>query len=89
MSSDKVETFPMQIDRYAKSRSAQCPKAVYLRAYEVYCVVYGEQPALVDRERGCRGGFGVGEIVAFLYAYPFPRKEWRQRVDEALTGLVV
>jgi hypothetical protein len=60
------------------------PSEVTLRAYEVYCYVYGEQPALVDLAgRNCRGGFGVGELVAFLYARSFPKEEWRKRVDEA------
>ena len=53
-----------------------------LRAYEVYAHVFGPQPALIDG--GCRGGFGIGELVAFLYAYPFPRSEWRARVMEVL-----
>ena len=56
-----------------------------MRAYEVYCAVYAPQEALVTGH--CRGGFGVGELIAFLYAYGFPRKEWRQRVDEAFHGM--
>jgi hypothetical protein len=58
---------------------------VTMRAYEVYCELYGEQPAMVTG--GCRGGFGVGEIVAFLYARSFPKAEWRTRFEEALRGL--
>jgi hypothetical protein len=58
-----------------------------MAAYEVYTHVYGAQPAMV--EDGCRGGFGVGELIAFLYARSFPRPEWRDRVGEALTGLSV
>lgn len=60
-------------------------KDITLRAYEVYCAVYEPQPAMI--EGGCRGGFSIGEIVAFLYARSFPRNEWRQRVDEAFQGL--
>lgn len=60
------------------------PESVVLRAYEVYRVVYGEQPAMLDPARGYRGGFGVGELMAFLYARSFPSSEWPQRVDEAL-----
>jgi hypothetical protein len=37
-------------------------------------------------EGDCRGGFSIGEIVAFLYARAFPRSEWRDRVEEALRG---
>jgi hypothetical protein len=58
---------------------------VTIRAYEVYKRLYGEQAALVTGE--CRGGFGTGELVAFLYARTFPENEWRQRFDEALEGM--
>lgn len=61
------------------------PTPVALRAYEVYSHVYGPQKAVI--EGGCRGGFGTGELIAFLYARSFPQNEWRVRVDEALTGL--
>lgn len=60
----------------------QMPSAVTLRAYEVYVHLHGEQRAMI--ENGCRGGFGVGELMAFLYARSFPKTEWRQRADEAL-----
>jgi hypothetical protein len=60
------------------------PETLTLMAYEVYCEVYGPQPALVDAERGCRGGFSWGELTAFLYARAFPRDQWRQRVNEAV-----
>jgi predicted HAD superfamily Cof-like phosphohydrolase len=66
------------------------PEDVALRAYEVYCHIFGPQPAMVDLEgRGCRGGFSVGEIVAFLYARSFPKEEWRQRFKEAQTGMTL
>ena len=60
------------------------PETVVLRADEVYCALYGAQPAMVDVKTGCRGGFGIGEILAFLYARSFTRKEWQERFDEAL-----
>lgn len=67
---------------------AQAPAIVTLRAYEVYCHLYGEQQAMVDLQgRDCRGGFGVGELVAFLYARSFPKQEWEARTDEAFKGL--
>jgi hypothetical protein len=66
-------------------RNAACPQAVTMRAYEVYCALYGEQEAMVTG--GCRGGFSVGELIAFLYAYSFPRDEWRKRVNEAFHGM--
>ncbi len=55
-----------------------------MAAYEVYSHVYSPQEAMVTG--GCRGGFSTGELIAFLYARPFPKNEWRMRVDEALTG---
>ena len=58
------------------------PTSVTLRAYEVYCEVYGEQPKMI--EGSCRGGFGARELIAFLYARSFPKEQWRQRVEEAL-----
>jgi hypothetical protein len=56
-----------------------------MQAYEVYQHVHGKQDALVTGN--CRGGFGMGELVAFLYAYPHPREEWGKRVSEALASM--
>lgn len=70
--------------RYAHEPAA-IPWVVHMRAYEVYRAVYGEQQALI--EAGCRGGFGAGELFAFLYARSFPPEQWSQRVDEALRGM--
>lgn len=66
-------------------RGGEAPQTVTLAAYEVYKHVFGAQEALVIGN--CRGGFGIGELIAFLYARPFPREQWRDRVDEALCGL--
>ena len=63
------------------------PEPVYMRAYEVYVALYGEQKALVEGD--CRGGFGAGELAAFLYARSFPREEWRARAREAFDGMVM
>jgi hypothetical protein len=80
-----TEFHPIQTHDVTRRGSGFMPSEVTLRAYEVYCALYGEQKALVDLAgRGCRGGFGVGELVAFLYARSFPKQEWRQRFDEAL-----
>lgn len=77
--------FPIQRDRRPTHCAAYVSEPVYMRAYEVYSEVFGPQPAMIDLEgRNCRGGFGVGELVAFLYAHSFPREEWSKRVDEAL-----
>lgn len=56
------------------------PKEVALMAYEVYCHLYGPQPAMVTG--WCRGGFGACEMIAMLYARQFPKSEWRERVHE-------
>lgn len=71
---------PVQTHNVAKT----APEAVVLRAYEVYCELYGAQPAMVDVAKGCRGGFSTGELIALLFARSFPKNEWRDRVDQAL-----
>ena len=77
------EFHPVQIGDLG--RNPRVPSDVALRAYEVYCHLFGAQPALVDLAgRRCRGGFGAGELIAFLYARSFPKDEWRMRFDEAL-----
>ncbi len=68
-----------------ENRHAQVPAVVTLRAYEVYCELFGRQEAMVTGS--CRGGFAVGELIAFSYARSFPRPEWKERVDEALRGM--
>jgi hypothetical protein len=80
-----LEKHPVQtVDR----KGGEITSAVTLRAYEVYCALHGDQPALVDlKGRNCRGGFGTGELIAFLYARSFPREEWRKRADEAFDGM--
>lgn len=78
----EIPTHPVQSHQgYAQG---VCPQTVTLAAYEVYSHVYGPQPALITG--GCRGGFGTGELIAFLYARSFPKDQWRARVDEAMTG---
>lgn len=82
---NNIEFHPIQTHDVTQRRAAVMPDYVTRRAYEVYCHLYGQQPAMVDLAgRGCRGGFGVGELVAFLYARSFPKEEWRKRFDEAL-----
>ena len=76
-----VEVHPVQS---AERGKAVCPKVVTLRAYEVYCHLYGKQEALVTG--GCRGGFSKGELIAFLYAHSFPKEQWSARVVEAFAG---
>lgn len=81
------ETFPIQGgDQHGRGQGAVC-KAVYMRAYEVYCHVHQPQQALI--EGNCRGGFGKGELVAFLYASGFPRDEWKKRADEAFANMKI
>ena len=79
---------PVQINcARCRTTEGKLAKAVYLRAYEVYCKKYGPQDAMIDENRWCRGGFTVGEIVGFLYARSFPEEEWSDRVDEAFRGI--
>lgn len=87
----KNDTAPrmMPLQRDPNSRlereRATCCEAVYLAAYEVYAHVFGPQQAMIEGH--CRGGFAVQEIVAFLYARPFPKEQWHDRVKEAFQGL--
>lgn len=74
--------FPIQKPHKLARDPSTVPESVYMAAYEVYAAVYGEQQALIDLKRGCRGGFGISELVVFLYARSFPRSEWRERVHE-------
>lgn len=91
MSAPEEVTHPVQFGRSREhpSKAARIPACVALRAYEVYCAVYGPQEAMVSAGRGYRGGFSVGEIVAFLYARSFPKAEWRQRFEEAQRGMTL
>ena len=87
---NEVEMHPVQVHSRRGTQSPDRPRAqastkVTFRAYEVYCKIFGPQKALITGD--CRGGFGVGELVAFLYARTFPEKEWDARFHEALRGL--
>lgn len=75
-----VETHPIQ----ARYTPVRVPKAVSMRAYEVYSEVFSSQEAMVTGD--CRGGFGGGELIAFLYARSFPKAEWTVRFHEAIDG---
>ncbi|CAK0767384.1 conserved hypothetical protein [Gammaproteobacteria bacterium] len=82
----EIKTHPVQTaGHYYGKQPGQISQAVTMKAYEVYCELYGPQTALV--EGSCRGGFSTGELIGFLYAHSFPRSEWRQRVDEAFKGM--
>ncbi len=80
-----LKTMPVQTNR--RGLEGKINERVHMKAYEVYCQLFGEQQALI--EGWCRGGFGTGELVAYLYASGFPRNEWRARVDEALEEMVL
>lgn len=80
------ETYPVQATaRSHPSKSASVNKHVYLAAYEVYSAVFAPQEAMLIGN--CRSGFSPGELIAYLYARGFPRAEWRQRFDEAITDM--
>lgn len=80
----EIATHPVQRPHNSRERS-ECPQAVTLMAYEVYCHIFSPQEAIISG--GCRGGFGVGELIALLYARNFPKSEWKSRFDEAITGM--
>lgn len=77
-----ADTHPVQT---VNRRGGRISTKVTLSAYEVYKALFGEQEALITGH--CRGGFGTGELIAFLYAKNFPRSEWLVRFDEALEGM--
>lgn len=79
-----IERHPVQ--KHNRGGSTECAKTVTMRAYEVYCHLYGEQERMVTG--GCRGGFSTGELIAFLYARSFPKDEWRDRTEECFSGAV-
>jgi hypothetical protein len=81
----KERVFPIQTHNVGRREAGQLSESVYMAAYEVYCHVHGPQEAMITG--GCRGGFGVGEIVAFLYARAFPKDQWRERADEAFRNM--
>lgn len=83
MSLDNIETHPVQSGDCRPG--GRVPTVVTLAAYQVYCKVFGAQRMLIEGD--CRGGFGVNELIAFLYARSFPPAEWGRRVDEALSGM--
>lgn len=80
-----IETHPVQRGHYLDRQQARCSKIITMRAYEVYRECFGEQEAMVTGD--CRGGFGIGELIAFLYTRSFPKDEWRMRFDEAINGI--
>ncbi len=77
------EMHPVQVHHVRKL--ARISSKITRAAYEVYCQVCGPQPAIVTGE--CRGGFGVNELIAFLYARGFPREQWKTRFNEAIAGM--
>jgi hypothetical protein len=81
----EVKTHPVQLT--PPKTAPRVPVAISLRAYEVYKELHGEQEAIITGN--CRGGFGVGELLVFLYVRSFPKEEWRQREQEAIQGLNV
>jgi len=76
---------PVQTIRAWNREQGKIPESIHMMAYEVYCEVHQPQLALIEGH--CRGGFGMGELVAFLYAHSFPKEEWNDRVNEAFGGI--
>ena len=85
---EQIPVHPVQTKGHRSGHPrAVAPQVVTMKAYEVYCKLYGKQEALVTGE--CRGGFSASELIAYLYAHSFPIVEWSYRVDEALRGMTV
>lgn len=83
---EEIKIHPVQKNYNLRKQQSYCPQVVTLRAYEVYCEIFGEQPAII--EGNCRGGFGTGELIAFLYAHSFPKSEWHTKYEEASKGMI-
>lgn len=77
----ELKLMPIQKSNLSYGDNAEVNSLVYMKAYEIYKYVHGHQQAMI--EGNCRGGFGIGELVAFLYAGNFPKLEWRDRIEEA------
>jgi len=80
----EIKVHPVQRSRCLDRERSVCPQVVTMKAYEVYCSINSPQEALITGD--CRGGFGIGELIALLYARSFPEKEWKTRFHEALAG---
>ena len=71
-------------DRHGNAARRVIPWLLHEQAYEVYSHLYGrEQTAMRMADRG---GFSESELIAFLSARPFPKAEWRERVDAYFNG---
>lgn len=80
----EIQKAPIQMPSQYAREPAAVRAEISEMAYEVYSDLYRGQTLERLNERG---GFGIGELVAFLYARNFPRKEWSARVDEAFKGM--
>ncbi len=80
-----MKQFPIQRSNLLPRENTTVSEDVYMAAYEVYCHVHSPQEAMITGN--CRGGFGIGELVAYLYAGSFPKHLWRHKVDEAFDGM--
>lgn len=82
-----IKLMPIQKSHLLPRDAAVVNEDVYMQCYKIYSAIHGPQQAMIEGH--CRGGFGVGELVAFLYAGNFPQNEWRKRCDDALKGMKV
>jgi len=79
------ETHPVQTPGYGSREKARISTRITLRAYEVYCHLFGPQEAMITGS--CRGGFSAGELISFLYIHSFPKDEWKDRFAETFEGM--
>lgn len=78
-------TVSAQIGERHRGKPGRVPDVVARMAYEVYHHMY---PGQTYERLHERGGFGVGELIGFLYARNFPKAEWDARFEEAIRGIV-
>lgn len=76
-----VKKVRVQRGYHPSNELAYVPEVLALRAEEVYRYLFN-RGVIYDR-----GGLGINEIIAFLYARSFPQNEWKERVKEAFDGM--
>jgi len=81
---EEIIKHPIQVSRGYGQPRATLRSEITEMAFEVYTHLYRGQTLERLNERG---GFGIGEVVAFLYARQFPKSEWSARADEAFEGM--
>jgi hypothetical protein len=77
----EVKLSPIQMPRSSYTYKGKVQEGISRQAYAVYSHIYGDSQSFERLNE--RGGFGIGELVAYLYAHSYPKVEWRKRADAA------